>query len=486
MGNNSEHSMSSNIRSSIIYSILTKNYSHVLSIISVILVSRFLSPSEIGIYAIASSIVLLASEFRLLGTAGYIIRVEELTQSQVRSTMGLSVLVSWALGVALIAASSTVSQFYGYDDLQIILFILSISFFLAPFISVSSSILIRNFQFNKILVIRATSATALFAITIILIFFNYSYFALAIGTSSGAVVEFFMSILLRPKGYNWTPRFRELKEIAQFGITSSLITFFQKLDETLTDVILGKLGSTHQVSIMSRSLGAYLYASNILVSGINSVMMPYFSDTRRNKADLYTTYYNTTLLVSGLTIPMFLVMSALAEPIILVLFGDQWLETIPLMKALVIWATLKFMHVFSNPFLLSNGFENKLLAKQVVKFIYSIVAISYSFRWGLPGVAYGLISIGLLDFLMTNWLIKDLLKCNYFRLAAMFIKPVVIGTICFGATHFTYSRLVPQGLHPILGILLVIFFICPIWLGLIFLLQHPLKRELLTILAKRK
>ncbi|MBL7003307.1 MAG: oligosaccharide flippase family protein, partial [Gammaproteobacteria bacterium] len=130
----------SSVRKAIAYSSVTQYSSRIISIFSIAIIARILTPEELGVYAIASSIALLASELRLLGIANFIVREKDLTPNLVSSALGLTMIISWGLGILMLSTSAMIADYYNYQILREIIWILSISFFLAPYISVISSL----------------------------------------------------------------------------------------------------------------------------------------------------------------------------------------------------------------------------------------------------------------------------------------------------------------------------------------------------------
>ena len=85
--------------------------------------ARLLTPDELGVYAIAGAVVLIASELKLMGTTSYLIREKELTEAKVRSGVGLSIIFSWGLGFSLAASSNYLSLFFDINPFLSMVFL---------------------------------------------------------------------------------------------------------------------------------------------------------------------------------------------------------------------------------------------------------------------------------------------------------------------------------------------------------------------------
>ncbi len=66
----------------------------IVSLFSVAILARLLTPSEVGVFAVASSLTFLASELRALGVGQYLVREEEINQQKIRSATGLMICIS--------------------------------------------------------------------------------------------------------------------------------------------------------------------------------------------------------------------------------------------------------------------------------------------------------------------------------------------------------------------------------------------------------
>lgn len=257
---------------------------------SSMITARLLSPDEIGTFAIASSVVMIMAEFRILGANAYLVRQAELTTEKIRSAYGLTILVSWSMGVGLAAASWPLADFFEIDGLAFVFLILAVSFLFAPYISIPDALLVRDYRFREIATINVISSVVQLVLVVVLIEQGFSFYSLAISQAISIFVKFVLSLYFTRDVRVYAPRFTGIKDIAKLGIFVSVAHVVRKAQTTFPDMLIGKLGSPTQVGIFSRGLGFTVFISTLLLSGISPVALPYFSGVKNKGQDVVAAY----------------------------------------------------------------------------------------------------------------------------------------------------------------------------------------------------
>ncbi len=473
----------SKVRKAVFYSSLSQYGLRSINLISIVVFSRLLTPEEIGIFAIASSLILFASELRLLGTGNYLIRETKLTDDKIKSATGLTTLISWPLGLIVFIGAPYLADFYNQTPLQTILKVLALSFFLAPFISVTSALLSKRMQFKEIFFAKFTAQCVGFFSTLTLILLGASYYSLALGAALNAIVEFLILYRLRPKNMPWKPSFKNLKEIAKFGSVMTLSNLMFRFGTIAPDLIIGKLGTPNQVAIFSRGLGFMDFLTNILTVGIKQVSLPYLSKVNQAQDDIGEAYIKATTLTGAVCWPVLAVAGIASFPIIRVFFGKQWDDSVPIASALAFWALLRSIHTFSSPLLVSAKKEHLMLIKEAILFVLTALGIYLAYPHGLITIAFTMVSISLADVLINSLALKLAINMSIVRFFYAMRSNILLTVICSGAT-FALDQLIPfQSSPPIISLLLISIVLPPIWIITLKLLKHDLYFEIQTIVS---
>ncbi|WP_144821944.1 oligosaccharide flippase family protein [Marinobacter piscensis] len=470
----------SEVRAALIYSSLGRYILMGLGLASTVIVARLLTPEEVGTFAIASSIVMVMAEFRILGANTYLVREAELTEDKIRSAYGLTILISWSLGLAVMVAAVPLSIFFDIDSLKYIFSILAISFIFAPYISIPHAFLSRNYDFKKITIVRIASGLAGIFATVVFINLRFSYYSLAIANVLSVVVQFALYLYFTNDIRVYRPQFRNLKPIAKLGIFTSVSHVLRKMQYTAPDMVIGKMGTAGQVGIFSRGLGLMVFASEALLSGISPVALPYLADVRKKKGNIASAYNRAAQLITGFAWPVLAVISIASLPAIRFMFGDQWDQAAPVATIVAYWAMLRAANILAPHALIAVGKESSMLIKEIIVFLFFVcsIVIGY-FGWGLSGAGYAFVFSGLVDFIASVYFLKYKVGVMVMPYCFSLLPSAIIAVICW-ITTWLVSVVSPfSTTNPGFTILQITLVLPVVWLVSVFIVKNPIRVEII-------
>ena len=475
----------STLRRAIVYSFASRYALRLIGLASTMIVARLLTPAEIGTFAIASAIVLIASEFRLLGAGMYLVREQDIPPEKIRSALGLTFLISWGLGLAIFISAPWAAEFYELPDVANIFRILSVSFLLAPYISIPTALLQRTYKFDVLFRVTLLATVVGFVGTIGFILLDFSYFALAIGQILKVVAEFFLIIWFWPKRTPWIPLFSGLKPIAGFGVYTSIVNLLRRAHVTLPDMIIGKLGTSTQVAMYSRGLGLIDFLSQTLMAGVGPVGLSYLSDTKRSGGNVAEAYTRASVMLGGIVCPVLAVAGLASEPTIRLFFGSQWDAAAPIAAWLALWGIIRCLHWLSSVVLMVQGSEKLLALKEFFVFIVFFAAIAGLYPYGLEAIALGFVGAAILDFLASSVALHYTIGLEFISFVRSWASNIAITAACAGATLLISLVIDFSTRHFWIPILAIAIVMPVVWLASVWLFKHPLFAEIERLIPKK-
>lgn len=472
----------SSIRSSFLFSSISQYLNKILSFGFIVIIARMLTPDELGLYAIATAVVVVATEFRLMGATNYLVRAETIDRQTIRSGLGLTFCICWGMGFCVFLASSLIASFYELEPLSLLFKILAIPFVFAPFISISACMLTRDMKFQKIMVISLTSLCIKIGVSISLVWLGYSYYGLAWGLVVATIFEFVLYYFMRGELVSWIPSFKGFKPIISFGIYNTLINALYRFESSAPDIILGKVGTVRDVALFSRGSGFLTFVNEMVTAGVWQVALPAMSKIKREGGDVNDGYIKASLLLGGLVLPVLAVSGASAYPIILLIFGEQWVESVPVAQIIVGWVMLKSVHTLSTPLLISTENEKAALLKQVIVFSACIIAGIIAAPFGMFYMAWAMVFTGFIDLASGSFILYRYLGIKPWLFLRSILRNVLVAVLCVLVAFCLDLVLDFRTIDPITAFICLALIMPPTWLASIFLVKHPLCVEIVGVM----
>lgn len=362
------------------WSVLSKTSTFGLKFVTVPILARILSPQEFGVVAVAQTVVMFLTMIGSAGLSASLILEAEEDDETVHSVFWVNLAVAIAMAACIYLWADSFAGFLGAADAG---YLLKIMAFLIPLQlagDVAYSLLARRLAFQKDAAwsVVSESIGALTAVGMALAGFGVW----------SLIGQLFVSAIVRLGGLfyasGYRPRF--VLSMAKVG--------------ALTKYSLGIMGSeifnfiTFQspLVVVSRHLGladagAYSAANRfssipnqVLLAGLMGVLFPVFShmsnDTRRRSDALMLSTQVSTVVLA----PMMFGIWAIAEPGMLLIFGQQWAYAWPVLGLLAVSKGIMSPCSTYIPFLKGAGRSGVLWWVAVLR----------------AGLVYGLVSYGVM------------------------------------------------------------------------------------------
>ncbi len=472
----------SKVNTAVIFSTLGQYATQVISFITIVVLARILSPAEIGMYAIAASTILIAGELRSFGVTQYLVREKELSREKIQAVLGMTVGISWSLGLLVIVAAPFVADFYQEPPLKTLLWILSASFFIGPMTSVPIGLWTRELNFQPIFIRTFIGAFVGGASSVTFVLLGYSFYSLAIGAILGMVSELIVTFIFSPKDTVWIPRFRRLPGLFTFGVYMSLTGMLSKFSEGITDLVIGRFNNTESVGIFSRGFGAVIFIKNLTENAVGPVVLPHLSEVKRSGGSVAEAYLTAISLLTVLIWPVMAVVSAAAHPMINLLFGDQWGLAVPLTSVLAFWAILTYAHYFGNAALIAVNHEKLMFQIGLVTFVFRLAIIIAVASQSLQHIAWAMVISGVFEAIVYVWALNRAIGLKLGALLRTLLPNAVLAACCWLVTKLIDRVIVFEEQTAMFSIAIVAPVLTLVWFGFIIITKHTALGVLLSLL----
>jgi O-antigen/teichoic acid export membrane protein len=296
----------------------------VLSLVSIIVLARLLTPADFGLFAMVTTVIGYLRVFKDAGLSTATVQREGITQAQVSNLFWINVGLSGAITLLLAACSPLVAWFYRDPRLIGITLILSVTFILNGLAVQHTALLNRQMRFRALAVIQLGSMLIGVALAITMALLNFNYWALVISnvvTVLAATLFTWIAIPWRPQAPS---RRSGTRSLVSFGANMATGGLIYSLARGADSMLIGRYYGAVPLGLYSRAAALLTRPMEQFLSPLESVFLPVLSRLQYQPERYRRTFlrvYETMALVSCLFTGLLL---ALARPLTLVVLGPKW------------------------------------------------------------------------------------------------------------------------------------------------------------------
>ncbi|MFN3524862.1 MAG: oligosaccharide flippase family protein [Paracoccus sp. (in: a-proteobacteria)] len=383
----------STVPRSLAFTIADKASGMVLSITTMAIVSRILSPAEIGVFLVGSGIIVLIEAFRDFGVATYLIQAREMTAQLFRTAVTIMALLSAALAAAIFVLADVLAGFYDSAELAQVIHIALLAFIVAPIGNPLLALLRRRMQFGRVALI-GMAAGATNAITSMgLAFAGYGMFSLAWASVLAAGVSALGAVIATRKLPSFRPSLAEWRVLLPFGAWSSIVTLLGMMMEALPRLILGRMLGFEMAGLFARSVALSQLPERLFLSAVQPVVLPAMAARLRMGDSVAAPYLLGTSWITGLQWPMLAMIALLATPLVSLLLGEQWTGVVPLLRIVALSSLFLFPQYLAFPVLVAAGRVRLMAVASAITLPVSGLIMIFAAHWGLREAALSLFII---------------------------------------------------------------------------------------------
>jgi O-antigen/teichoic acid export membrane protein len=353
------------------------------------ILARILVPAQFGLFGVAALALSLLETFTETGINIFLIQLKKDINEYINTAWVVSIIRGFLISIVIFFSAPLVSGFFGFPDALPLLRLISIVPLIRGFINPSIVKLQKDLKFNQEFKLRGVIylTDALIVVTVALT--TRSAISLIWGLVGSSLLEVVLSFIYMKPRPTWLIERKKIKQIIERGKWVTGYRIFDYLYQNLDDVIVGKLlGVT--------PLGLYQVAykiSSLPVSEVaevfSKVTFPIYvkitaDEKRLKKAFLKTAKTSSLIMVlMGLTIVIF------PREIVLIILGENWLSTVPILRVLAVFGVFKGIVGIPQSFFLAKEKQEYVTIVTLVTLVTLVISIfPLVNRYGTIGAAY--------------------------------------------------------------------------------------------------
>jgi O-antigen/teichoic acid export membrane protein len=376
------------IARSVVYLITSRVVIQLFSIVSGVLIARWLSPQDYGVVALAGAATIVVSMLGELGVGAVVIQFRDLEAAELNAAFWATVFFSALLYSGLYMAAPLLAGYFSSPNLSPVLRVIGIGTFLGVVRVVPDNLLRKRLNLDKVSIVETVAAGLNIPLVLGLAWAGAGVWALATGAVFGSFVQCLLSFVFarwRPGLRVGSKRFRPLLGFSWAALGSKLSwSVYNQSDR----VILGRLAG-------DATLGFYAMASQLallpiekIAAVVNQISAPVLAESQADRAAMGRYLLRTVRIVAWMVLPMSFGLMAFAAPAVPLLLTPKWNPIIPLLQLLCLYAATRSLAVLFPPVLMAAYRADILFRYNMVLLVVLPMAFGVGAWWkGAVGVA---------------------------------------------------------------------------------------------------
>jgi O-antigen/teichoic acid export membrane protein len=297
---------------------------------------------------------------------------------------------------ALLLAAPYVAQFYGQPVLHPLMAVAAAQVVIAALGAVQSALLMRGLRFRRLLLVGALATSISGALGIGLALSGFGVWSLAwqmLAISTTTTLSLWFVGGWRP---SLSFEFAHLRALFRFSVNLLLSSLLDVSYNQGFSAIVGKLYGMGDLGFYNRGSGVQGLASGMLSTLIGRVTLPLFSARADDPAALRRAVSLALRAAMAINVPAMIGLAALADLVVVTLFGERWRPSAPILSVLALYGLLWPVHVINLQALLARGDSRTYLKLEIAKQSTGLVTMIVGSFFGIMGLAWSQVVFGVI------------------------------------------------------------------------------------------
>ncbi|MHB1247090.1 MAG: lipopolysaccharide biosynthesis protein [Sulfuriferula sp.] len=408
-----------------------------------VILARLLVPADFGALVTIQVFTGLVGYIAGGGMGQALVQSRQASNDDYQMVFTLQLMIGVVIYVGFFLLSPFIAVWFGNPLYSSLLKLSALSFILRPFVNIPNSKMFREMRFKESTFIQLFTLLVSSSTSITMAYHGYGVWSLV----WGGLVSAFLGIFVVTPVSGWKPGLRldfvRARELATYGFKVSANDLAVYLRGQTSNFILSHQAGPAIVGIFNKA-DSLSQMPNGMVSG--AVYHPIFRALSQEQDNLDKSrylYFRALTLVSVYALPFYVGLWWLAHPFILVVYGAKWQASA---QPLSILALGGLFFAIENQSGAVAAAQNKLgieLRIQLISWALMALAIYTGLRFGLSGVAWGILIVSAYNAAAMGWLAQRSLQARFSMLVTALQPALVLNTMLFAAlatlNYFIYS-----------------------------------------------
>ncbi|MEK7533748.1 MAG: oligosaccharide flippase family protein [Patescibacteria group bacterium] len=378
----------------------------IITFIRIIVLARILTPSQFGVFGIASLVLSFLEILTETGINVFLIQEKKAIKYYINDAWLVSILRGILISVFIIGSSPFIIKFFNSADAQRLLLLISVVPLVRGFINPAIVRYQKELLFNKDFFLRLAVFGFDSIVAVILAIVTRDASSFVWGLIAGAFLEVSISfVFIKP-----TPAIsfqkNNIKKIISRGKWVTLFVIFNYIAQEGDNVVVGKILGTGSLGIYQMGYKISTLPISEISDVVNKVIFPVYSKIASDKIRLRKAFLKTMLIVILLVLLLGFLIFLLPNSLMIYVLGANWVDVASILKILVFYGIFRAIVGTTASLFLALGKQNYFATMTFLRLlVLAITIIPLTLLYGIVGASFSALLSVIIELPLTVYLL---------------------------------------------------------------------------------
>lgn len=325
-----------------------------------VILARILGPEQYGLFAIGAIVIGFSNFFSDIGLAYGLIQKETVVARDIRFVFTWQIILGGLVSLAIALSASSIAAFFGDIRATEVVQALAIICLLNALAAPSLNLLKRKLDFRRIQMAQISSFIAGYVLVgIPLALYGSQAWALVAAWLVQATLFLILAYAATRHPISLLVRYEGARSLSAYGATVLITNLVNWLINNVDRVIIGRLFSSREIGLYATTYNMLYTPTSSLLGIIQPVFFSAASRVTKQPEVIASSYRALIGAVAIFILPAFICLGAISETFVLALYGQKWIEAVPLFRPLAFAMPLFLVWGFTTPLLWTGGHASR-------------------------------------------------------------------------------------------------------------------------------
>ena len=348
-----------------------------------LVLARLLTPNDYGTVALLTVFISISDLLLDCGIGSALVRKKDATEADYNTVFYLNSLIAFVLYVVLFFLAPAVERFYGISGLGVMMRVLALKVLFQGLSAIQSAVLRKRMLFKLSFRITWSRVIVSAVIGIALAFAGYGPWALVWSSTIGALVGMIARIVVI--GWRPSPVFSlaSARSLFSFGWKMAAAHALSTLFTNIVSLSIGKIYSRADLAFMQKGGHFPKLLMDLVYISLGHAAFPAMAQIQDDVPRLRRAMRRMIQVSTFIVFPMMVGCSVLAEPLMLVLFGERWLPAAPFVRLTCLAAAFRPFDSVNLNALTARGRSDVFLKLMVIRKLICLLILALTIHCGV-------------------------------------------------------------------------------------------------------